>query len=113
LRRISESRNTECFVLTSFFQLMIMAFFYLRLWNRSYNLVYLNYTNNDTMFTTNCTSLKRPSLETSIFVMEVFLLILYQVFQFNFAINAVVNQYVTQIIAIAVMNGIVSLYGFV
>ncbi|CAG8561333.1 9599_t:CDS:2 [Cetraspora pellucida] len=71
---------------------------------------------NNTDVTNNCTdylSSRKSSLQMSIFVMEVFFLILYQIFQFNFALNAIVNQYVTQIIAIAVMNGIVSLYGFI
>ncbi|CAG8503047.1 4392_t:CDS:2 [Dentiscutata heterogama] len=110
MQRISETRNIEFFVLTSLIQFLVMIFFYLRLWNRFNFIIHSNDSSDDGCLNNNHMS---SNDYPSSFVLEFLFLVLYQIFQFNFALNAVVTQYCAQVSIIALMNGIISLYGFI
>ncbi|CAG8542158.1 7568_t:CDS:2 [Dentiscutata erythropus] len=86
LQRISESRNIEFFVLTSLIQFLVMIFFYLRLWNRFTIIIHSTDSGPDGCLSYNYIS---SNNYPSSFVLEFLFLVLYQVFQFNFALNAI------------------------
>ncbi|RIB27464.1 hypothetical protein C2G38_1778908 [Gigaspora rosea] len=90
-----------------------MTFFYLRLWDRSNNILFkTNAFNSDADECLN-SIFQKPLLKTNSFVLEFLFLVLFQIFQFNFSLNAIFNQYTTQVIIITLINGVVALYGFI
>ncbi|KAF0480579.1 Golgi apparatus membrane protein [Gigaspora margarita] len=92
-----------------------MICFYIRLWDRTNNIIFNNNAINYGADANGClnTIFQKPPLKTNSFALEFLFLVLFQIFQFNFSLNAIFNQFTTQAIVITLINGVVALYGFI